>query len=154
MAYTMPDLFKISMAAECPTGARTEIAARTHRLVIDEPPARHGTDLGPTPLETLLSAYLACTNVIANRIAEEFGITIEKLALRLTGHLDTRGIFNKGDTPVPFPRIDLFVEIATDASSEQVERLKTELARRCPVSRILREAGSEIVETWTVAGAD
>lgn len=148
-SFTMPEVFRIDVQAECPTHARTEVAARGHRLVIDEPPARNGTDLGATPLETLLASYLGCTNVIANMLAQEMGFEIRAMSLRATGHFDTRGVFNKAEVTVPFPRIDLDVQVVTEASQADVEALARALARRCPVSVVLRKAGSDIVETWT-----
>lgn len=148
MAFTMPDTFRIRVSGACPTRARTEIRARQHRTVIDEPPAREGTDLGPSPLETMLSSYLGCTNVVANMIAEEMGITIRRMNLALVGHFDTRGVFNKADVTVPFPVIELVVDIDCDADDRALEELKATLARRCPVSMILRQAGSEIRQTW------
>jgi uncharacterized OsmC-like protein len=149
-SFTMPEHFPIRVSATCPTHARTEVKARQHRFVIDEPPSRNGSDLGPTPLETMLSSYLGCTNVIANMIAEERGIRIESMDLRLVGHLDTRGVFGKADVPVPFPRIELQVTLVTDADESQVDDLKTALANRCPVSVILRQAGCVIEERWAV----
>lgn len=152
--FTMPEQFPIRVSATCPTHARTEASARQHRLVIDEPPSRNGTDLGPSPLETLLCSYLACTNVVANMIAEESGIRVEAMKLGLVGHFDTRGVFGKADIAVPFPRIELKVELVADVSEAQLKALQSALAKRCPVSAILRQAGCEIEEQWTVARPD
>ncbi len=149
-SFSMPDTFPITVRAACPTPSRTEVRARRHNLVIDEPPARNGSDMGATPLETLLASFLGCTNVIANMIAEELGIVIVSMELKATAHFDTRGVFDRARVTEPFPRIDLFVTIVTDAEDEAVSRLKTALAERCPVSVILRGAGSTIVEEWTV----
>lgn len=149
--FTMPEHFAIRVSATCPTHARTEAKARQHRLVIDEPPSRNGTDLGPTPLETMLCSYLACTNVIANMIAEESAIRIESMHLQLIGHFDTRGVFGKADVAVPFPRIELKVELVADADESQIQGLRAALAKRCPISVILRQAGCAIEEQWTVA---
>ncbi|MCZ6770485.1 MAG: amidohydrolase family protein [Proteobacteria bacterium] len=52
------------ISGDCQTGARTKVSIRQHQLLIDEPIERGGTDLGPTPVETMLSALLACTNRI------------------------------------------------------------------------------------------
>ena len=150
-SYTMPDLFKITVSAACPTQARTEVSARKHTVTIDEPPARQGTDLGPSPLETLLASFLGCTNVIANMIAAEMGIKIDKMTLRATAHFDTRGVFGRAKVTVPFRRVDLFAQLVTNASAAEIERLRHELAARCPVSVILRQAGAEIVEEWSIA---
>lgn len=153
MPIAMPDTFKIAVRATCPSHARTDTTMRGHTLVIDEPPARGGTDRGPTPLETLLSAYLGCTNVILNLIAEEMGITVSGLELELTASFDTRGVFDRAPVTAPFPEIALTVDLVTDADAAQVEKLKLALARRCPVSVILRQAGARIAETWRVRPA-
>ncbi|MEX2241081.1 MAG: OsmC family protein [Burkholderiales bacterium] len=148
----MPETFQIRVAATCPTHARTEAQARHHRLVIDEPPSREGSDLGPSPLETMLAAFLGCTNVVANMIADDMGIHIETMDLKLVGHLDTRGVFGKAEVSVPFPRIELKVDLITDATEPQIDALKRALAKRCPVSVILRAAGCRIEEQWSVSG--
>ncbi len=81
MAFDMPAILKIRLKADCPTHSRTEISARQHKVLIDEPPSRNGTDLAQSPLETLLSSFLGCTNVVANVIAEEMGIVITEMEL-------------------------------------------------------------------------
>lgn len=149
-SFTMPEHFPIRVSASCPTHARTEAKARQHRFIIDEPPSRNGTDLGPSPLETMLCSYLACTNVVANMIAQESAIRIESMELELVGHFDTRGVFGKAQIAVPFPRLELKVELVADADESQIEVLRTALAKRCPVSMILRQAGCVIEEQWTV----
>lgn len=150
-SFSMPETFRIPVSAECPTHARTEVMARQHKFTIDEPPARKGTDLGPSPLETLLSSYLGCTNVVANMIAEDMGIDIQDMSLSVEGYFDTRGVFNKAEVTVPFPRIVLKVKLVTESSDDDVEELRTALAKRCPVSVILRQAGCSIEEHWTVS---
>jgi len=149
-SFTMPATFPIRVAATCPTHARTETRARQHRLVIDEPPSRSGTDFGPSPLETMLSSFLGCTNVVANMIADDMGIRIESMSLKVVGHLDTRGVFGKADVTVPFPRIELKVDLVTDASESEIDAVRVALAKRCPVSVILRGAGCNIEEQWNV----
>ena len=45
----------------CPTHARTEISTRDVKTIIDEPKERDGTNMGPSPTETLVAALIACT---------------------------------------------------------------------------------------------
>lgn len=149
--FTMPEVFKISVAAKCPSHAQTRVTARKHALVIDEPPSRHGTDEGPTPLETMLSSFLGCTNVVANMIADEMGISIRVMELSVTGHFDTRGVFGKADIPIPFPTIELSVKLRSDAEPAKIDALKASLAKRCPIAVILRRSGCNVVEKWEVA---
>jgi hypothetical protein len=39
---------------------------------------------------------------------------------------------------------------ATTASEREMASLREELARRCPMSVILRQTGSRIVENWNI----
>ena len=153
MAFDMPAILKIRLKAECPTHSRTKISARQHTMLIDEPPSRNGTDLAQTPLETLMCSFLGCTNVVANVIAEEMGIEITEMALELVGHFDTQGFLGTGEVDVQFPQIELKADIETDASADQIDELKSRLAKRCPVSAILRKAGTEVIETWNIVGS-
>ncbi|MHA3980783.1 OsmC family protein [Halovulum sp. GXIMD14794] len=148
MTHTMPDLFRIDVAGGAISPARTELRARTHLVATDEPPERGGTDLSASPLETMLSAFLGCTNVITHFVAGKMGVRIEGLEMSLTGHFDTRGVFSKAEVRVPFPVIELRVELDTDADEATLARLRETVAQKCPVSVILREAGCEIRETW------
>ena len=150
MQSKTPDTVRIAVSGKTFSHTQTKVTARHHEMLIDEPRIRGGTDQAATPLELLLASYLGCTNVIANLIAEEMGISIEHMSMDLVGTWDTRGLFEKADIDTQFTRMELKVDIATDVSEAQVDRLKTALARRCPVSAIFRKAGSEFVETWNI----
>ena len=136
MAFEMPAILKIRLKAECPTHSRTEVSARQHQVLIDEPPSRNGTDMAQSPLETMLSSFLGCTNVVANVIAEEMGIEIIEMNLSLLGHFDTAGFLGTAESVTQFPTIELTVDIRTNADADQIEELKGQLAKRCPVSAI------------------
>ena len=151
MTLSMPATFKISVSGESVSSACTRLKARKHAVLVDEPKSRGGTDIAATPLETMLSSFLACTNVIANMVALEMGIEIDSLDLSLTADFDTRGAFDTAEVKVPFPRIEMTVVIDTSASEDEIAALKDAVARRCPVSVILREAGSQIEDVWIAA---
>jgi uncharacterized OsmC-like protein len=53
--------------ADCPTHSRTEVSTRDVRTIIDEPLEREGTNMGPSPTETLVAALIGCTNVISHK---------------------------------------------------------------------------------------
>jgi len=136
----------IFATASCPSGTRSDVEMRGHGLVIDEPPETGGEDAGARPLEVLMAAFAGCTNVIANRIASEMGVTLRNLRLVVGGDLDMGVIMGQGGNP--FPLVELRVEGETDASEPQLARLKEALARRCPVSVLLRGAGCDVREVW------
>jgi uncharacterized OsmC-like protein len=150
MAFNMPDIFKITVKGACPSHGRTDVRARKHTVIIDEPPSRGGTDLGASPLETLLASFAGCTNVIATAIAEEMELDFKMISVDITGSLDTRGFRKIADVSVPFPEVEMTVDVVGDLSESQLEELKSDLAKRCPVSVIFREAGTRITETWNV----
>ena len=105
------ELIRVELQAHCPTMSLTEVKVRGHSLVVDEPPYRHGTDVGPTPLETMLAALMSCTHVIAARIAHERGVSMTFKSLTCTGYLDHRGIDKEADVPVPFPKIAMAITV-------------------------------------------
>ena len=143
-------LIKVALEGYAPTASLTEVRVRGHSFVIDEPPYRHGTDVGPTPLETLLGALIGCTNVIARRIAMEMKIDLKIDKIDVLGHLDHRGIDRVADVPVPFPIIELKVNATTSGTEDDMLRLREDLNARCPMSVILKHAGSQIVESWVI----
>lgn len=144
-------IIRVELEGHCPTMSLTEVRVRKHSIVIDEPPYRHGTDVGATPLEVMLSALIACTNVISRRIAHERGIDLAIKRIGCVGHLDHRGIDMEADVPVPFPKIELAIEAITSASEDDMASLRRELKIRCPMSVILTQAGTLIEESWTVS---
>lgn len=153
MAVKMKPLIKVRLDAHCPTMSLTEVRTRGHSFVVDEPPFRHGTDVGPTPLETMLGALMSCTHVIAARIAHERGVSLTFESFSCLGLLDHRGIDKEADVPVPFPSIELDITVRTDMDPGTIEDFKEELEQRCPMSVILRQAGTEIIQNWTFRGS-
>ncbi len=143
-------IIKVALEGHCPTMSLTQVKVRGHSFVIDEPPYRHGTDVGPTPLETMLGALIGCTNVITRRVAHERGVELTVKKIDVVGHLDHRGIDQEADVPVPFPLIELKLIVRTAADEALIDSMRAEIAKRCPMSVILKQAGSRIEETWTV----
>ncbi len=124
--------YPIAVGATCPTATLTEVSARKHQMTIDEPPHNGGQDAGPLPLEVLFAAFAGCTNVIANKIAAEMGITLRDLEIEVSGDLMMAVIRGEGGNP--FPTITLSVTGSSDAAPAQIEQLREGLAHRCPVS--------------------
>lgn len=141
--------YRIAVRGNGESSARSVIEAGAHRFAIDEPKDRHGTDEGPSPLEYLMGAFAGCTNVISSRIAEEMGIIWKNGLIEVEGELDG-GVLQGHDVPVAFPKLTVNVHVRSDASPEQASQLKQELARRCPVSVLFRQAGTEVIENWKV----
>jgi uncharacterized OsmC-like protein len=134
----------------CPTHSRTEISVRDVTSVVDEPRERGGTNLGPTPTETLIGALIACSNVIGHKCAEKNGVEIQALDIEAEAQFDRRGVQLAEEVEVPFPKIRLVFNLTTPASEAQVAAMKADLARFCPLGKVIRNAGTEIEEVWNI----
>jgi len=134
----------------CPTHSRTEIAVRDVTTVIDEPKEREGTNMGPTPTETMVAALIACTNVISHKCAKKHGVELKAMTINAESTLDRRGTQLLEEIEVPFPKIRLLVDVITDASEADLEKVKADLHRFCPISKVVRNSGTELEEVWNV----
>ena len=150
MAITQKTVVPMTVSAECPTHARTSAHAGKHELVIDEPAARGGTDQGPTPIETMIAPLLGCANVILNRVAEKNHVEVRALSLAAEASFDRRGVMLEEEVAVPFPEIRLTINLTTPATDLQVERVKADLGKFCPVSKVIRQSGTRLEEIWNV----
>lgn len=150
VAVTPKTVVTMRMNGTCPTHARTDISVRDVRMTIDEPAERGGTNQGPTPTETLMAALVGCTNVITHRVAEKHGVHIASMSVRAEAQFDRRGVQLAEEIDVPFPAVTLHIEVASDAPAEKMEAVKRDLARFCPVSKVMRQSGTEVKEVWTV----
>lgn len=140
----------MKMEGACISHARTDVSVRDLTSIIDEPKERGGTNLGPSPTETMMAALVACTNVIAQRVAHKNGVHIHDLRIGLEAEFDRRGVMMEEEVNVPFPAVRLHIDLSTDADAAAVEKLKRELPMYCPVSKVFRGAGTKIEEIWTV----
>jgi len=63
---------------------------------------------------------------------------------------DRRGTQLLEEIEVPFQKIRLVINVATNATEAEVEKVKTDLHRFCPVSKVIRNSGTQIEEVWNV----
>ena len=106
----------------CPTHSRTEISVRDVEITIDEPKERDGTNMGPTPTETMVAALIACTNVISHKCAKRHGVELKAMTIDAESTLDRRGTQLLEEIEVPFPKIRLLIDVTADASEADLER--------------------------------
>ncbi|WP_210731910.1 OsmC family protein [Hydrogenophaga sp. PAMC20947] len=140
---------KMRMQGEVISHARTDVTVRDLSTTIDEPTERGGTNLGFSPTETFAAALVGCTSVISHKIAHRMGITFGAMSLRLEADFDRRGVTLVEEVAVPFPAMTLHIDVATDATPEQMEQLQRELAMFCPIAKLVRASGTQLTELWT-----
>lgn len=131
--------------------SRTDIAVRDLNTTIDEPLERGGTNLGLSPTETFVAALVGCTNVISHKIAHKNGFELLRMTVNAEATFDRRGVTLAEDVAVPFPEITLTIDVATDASAEQLAQLRHELAMYCPIAKLVRASGTVLHDVWKVS---
>jgi len=139
---------KVSGIAE--SHSLTLIKARDLVDVSDEPRERGGTNEGLAPTELFLASLVACSNVISHKIAKKNGIQLNSLEILLDAGFNRLGVTLQEEIDLPFPDIKLRIELDTDASPEQLEILKQDLPRFCPVAKMIERAGTKIETEWVV----
>lgn len=139
------------LRGDCASHSKTVVATRDVKTIVDEPKERGGTNEGPSPTETVSAALIACTNVIGHKCAHRHGVEIKAMEIQAETTMDRRGTQLMEEIEVPFPKIRLTINITTDASDEDIEKVKADLNRFCPVAKVLRNAGTEIEEVWNVS---
>ena len=117
-------------------------------VISDEPPSRGGENRGPSPLEYILVALCACTNVSTGRMAQKLRFEYENLEMHAEGVLDTRGRRGLADVPVHYKAVRLRVRIRTGETDDRLARLEELVGRYCPVDSLIRAAVPDYVVTW------
>lgn len=151
MAIKQKNTVTLKVSADCPSHSLANISVRDLNFAIDEPTERGGTNTGPTPTDTALAALIGCTNVIGNKCADKLGIDIGHLSIDASCEFDRRGVMLSEDIDVPFQKITLNIIAQGPATNEQLELVAAEVAKYCPLSKLFRQAGTEIVENWKKA---
>jgi uncharacterized OsmC-like protein len=144
----MKTTVKLRAKAKCTSHSLAHVEVRDLVQNIDEPTERGGTNLGFTPTDTALSALIGCTNVIGHKCAKQLGVDIGHLEISVVADFDRRGVTLEQEIDVPFQRIDLTVISDGSASQEDLDRVSAEVAKFCPLAKLFRTAGTELVEVW------
>ena len=127
--------------------SRTDIITRDVESVIDEPIARGGTNLGMSPTETLVSSLIGCTNVITHRIMEKMGFKIDSLNIKSKTMFNRDGVGLIQEVEVPFPEINLDIDISTDASENDLIEVQKQLAMYCPMLKLSETLELKLMKT-------
>ena len=100
--------------------------ARDHEIIIDEPLAAGGNDLGMTPVEALLSSIGAWKTATAKGFSKKLRLDLKSFKIKLDGEIDTekgRGL----------SKVKTTYYIGGDISKEQVDKFVDLIERYCTV---------------------
>jgi uncharacterized OsmC-like protein len=93
-------------------------------LDADEPPLLLGEDIGPNPVEYVLTALAACvtTSIVYHAAAK--GIHLKSVESRLEGDLDLQGFLGLSkEVPRGYKEIRMSFKIDADAPNEKLEEI-------------------------------
>lgn len=124
---------------------RTVSSVRGFEVVTDEV---KGANTGPTPLETVLAAFLGCEGVIINRCAEVMKFAYSGVDLECAGEVDARGSRGVAGVRPHFQAVRLKVTLYTDEPARRIAKLRKNVEYRCPVMNLLRDADVTLDVTW------
>lgn len=150
MAIRQKTVVTMKMNGVCRSHSRTDISVRDVSLTTDEPEARGGTNKGPSPTETLVAALIGCTNVIAHKCAEANGVQIEDMSVDAEYTFDRRGTMLAEEIDIPFPEVNLNINVTTKADNAAIEKVRADLQKYCPVTKVFQQAGSRVSANWTI----
>ena len=145
-----PETVKMKLSATCPSHARADILVGNHEIITDEPEARGGSNLGAAPVQTFMASLIGCTNVITNKCAHDLGIEINSMQIEMEAEIDRRGMMLTEPVAIPFPAINLDIDVETNATDAQWDQVIDYLHKYCPIAVALRAGGTLITENWNL----
>lgn len=110
-------------------GQRFIVEARNHRMIIDQPTDKGGTDEGMNPLEIFLSALGSCVGMYTKLYCQNAGIEIKDLELSISSNLTT-------EKPLRFQEID--VKISLEEDIEERKQALLNFVNNCPVHNTIK----------------
>ena len=125
--------------------AKTVSRVRGFEITTDE---KTGTNIGPSPLETVLCALSGCEGVIINRCAKAMNFKYSGVDFECDGWVDGRGSRGVRGVRPHFQKVVFKVLLETDEPIERIAKLRRNVEMRCPVMNLLADAGVELDVTW------
>jgi putative redox protein len=147
---------------------QVEITTNTgHSLCTDIPKKMGGSDAAPQPVETLVAAWMGCTQATALFVGRQMPerVVIERLEFdNIQAFRDERGalqlpIEEKPEVPSRLQRITGTIRVFSrnkkkGVTPEQMELLKEQTEIRCPVANMIISSGCAIDVDWVDGTGD
>ncbi len=130
------------VSAEGRSGIR-RIRIRDFQVITDSPPDFAGYDLGPSSPELQLGVLGSCLTHSYLIQAALLEVPVESLEIELSGQIDPRsGRPGFEDVPVYPHDLSYTVHIVSSASEDDIDRLRVEVERFCPILNLLKQPQS------------
>lgn len=115
----------------------TEIVARSHTILADEPKKYGGNDVGVTPYELLLGSLGSCTAITLRMYADRKEWALDEVLVHLE-HFKEHAQDSSAceDNPAKIDKFVRTIELKGNLNKEQMDKL-LQIANKCPVHRTL-----------------
>lgn len=108
-----------------------EATARSHKVIIDQPP----TDLGPNPMEYLLFSLGGCIGTVASIISRQERIDLRGFSVEMEADFDPDYLFGRTtEGRAGYTEIRVKVNIDADLTDEERMAYIEKIDARCPIS--------------------
>lgn len=115
----------------------TEIAARNHTILVDEPKKYSGKDAGMTPYELLLASLGSCTAITLRMYADRKKWDLREVKVHLEHYKQHAKDCNScSDSNTKIDKFVREIKLEGNLTEEQKQRL-LQIANRCPVHKTL-----------------
>jgi len=104
---------------------KTELRARTHTIIGDEPPDVGGKDLGPRPGDFLRMSLASCTAITLRMYANRKNMDVQQIRVTVSNGPTTHKTVLQTD-----------IQVTGDITEEDRARL-IQIAKKCPVHKML-----------------
>lgn len=142
-----PGAALVTLKAEGRLGEGIACNIDTGRALIEAGlhPATGGSGMQLCSGDMLLQALVACAGVTLSAVATALGLELREGHLRAEGDLDFRGTLGVAkEASVGFKQIRLVIEISSQASADELQKLFELTERYCVVYQTLRK-GTDVV---------
>lgn len=153
MASDQPIMKRVKASGVWSAPIRVEAkAGEFSGIVMDQPPAAGGTGTGPNPMELLLASLIGCQAVTLKQVARELDFKFSGFYSEIEGDMDLRGFMGVEGVCPYYCGLQGSVTVETEESQERLELVRTQVEERCPVHRLLADAGVPMNIEWRKAG--
>lgn len=116
------------------TATQSEISVRNFKVLIDTPAPLGGTNAAPNPVEYVLCGLTGCLHILAFNVANEIGMKLSDLKIKVTGKLDpSRMLGMPTENRAGYQNIAIELKPETDADTETLNKWQLLIAERSPV---------------------
>lgn len=130
-------------------GMLTTVIAKDNLIDIDADAEMGGKGSATNPMETVLAALAACSNITARIVAQETNFQLDGISFNISAELDPRGVMGDPTITPHFEKIDIQTFLKTSEPQHRIKNLKSAVENRCPMYSLLIAAKVTLTDNWS-----